>query len=350
MVNQFRLSATTDARLQVRAALIAVCCLLLCTHCAISRAGEAAHYVFFGTERERIREAGFLDTKALAGAQLKYSWRELEPRPGAYDFSAVRNDLAFLSAHGKRLFVQLQDVSFSAKIVNVPKYLRDDPHYHGGAAPQYDIKDDDEAHAVPAGWVALRWDAAVQERFKKLLLALGREFDGRIAGINLPETAIEFGVSGRLFPPGYTPAGYRNAVLANMAALKRAFPKSVTMQYANFMPTEWLPGKDLGFLSSVYRRAAQLKVGVGGPDLLPYRAGQMQHCYPLIRAANGSVPTGVAVQDGNYGAVNPRTGKPNSIADLIAFATDYLRVDYIFWCTEEPYYSQKLVPLLKETR
>ena len=38
------------------------------------------------------------------------------------------------------------------------------------------------------------------------------------------------------------------------------------------------------------------------------------------------------------------------LADLFGFAKDYLRVDYIFWCTEEPFYSQKLLPFLNSGR
>ena len=34
------------------------------------------------------------------------------------------------------------------------------------------------------------------------------------------------------------------------------------------------------------------------------------------------------------------------IAEEIEFAHDYLRADYIFWCTEEPYFSKELVPFM----
>ena len=183
------------------------------------------HYVFFGQERERIREPSFLQTAAFAGAQLKYTWRELEPQPGSYDFAGIRRDLAFLTKNKKRLFLQLQEVTFAPEFNCVPKYLLNDPAYHGGAAQQYDIVKDDEAHATRAGWVARRWDPAVRERFHQLLTALGTEFDGQIEGINLPETAVEFGESGRLFPRGFTPTVYRDAILLTMAALKRAFPE-----------------------------------------------------------------------------------------------------------------------------
>jgi len=64
-----------------------------------------------------------------------------------------------------------------------------------------------------------------------------------------------------------------------------------------------------------------MKVGVGGPDLLPYKPGQMNHCYPLIRECAGKVPTGIAVQDGNYQHQNPKTGQRVTISELVGFAT-----------------------------
>jgi len=304
--------------------------------------------VFFDLDRGRIKEATFLETKAFAGAQLKYTWKELEPQKDRYDFTAIRKDLAFLTAQRKKLFIQLQEVSFSKESILVPKYLQTD-EYHGGVAPQYDIDKDDEATARIAGWVARRWDPLVRDRFQKLLNALGKEFDGRIEGINLPETSIGFGESGKLFPPGYSNELYRDTVIANMKALKKAFPKSVVIQYANFMPGEWLPDTDRAFLKTVYKEAMTAGVGVGGPDLLPFRRGQNNHSYPLITAASGIVPTGIAVQDGNYSDKN-KDGKRLSVPELLKFATEQLKVDYVFWCTEEPYYSKEVIPYLREKR
>ncbi|HEU4833365.1 MAG TPA: hypothetical protein VFS90_03080 [Pyrinomonadaceae bacterium] len=304
------------------------------------------HYVFFNLERERIAEESFLSTSAFEGAQLKYTWRELEPQKDNYDFSAIRKDLAFLNSKGKKLFIQLQDVTFSARRVFVPEYLRA-AEYNDGVAPQYRMVNDDEEHATISGWVARRWDPAVQERFHKLLAALGKEFDGKIEGINLAETSIGFGPTGKLAPKGYTNELYRDAVIANMKALKRAFPKSVVMQYANFMPGEWLPGEDKSYLRSVYKAARDIGVGVGGPDLLPYKRPQLNHAYPLIKDSSGKVPTGIAVQEGNYAEPNPASGQRPTIAELIQFATNDLKVNYVFWCTEEPYYSKEVIPFFK---
>ena len=314
-------------------------------------AKQVHHFVFFGQNRDAVaKDSAFLETAALDGAQITYSWRQLEPEKDAYDFRMIYDDLAFLAAHGKRLFVQLQDVTFSESRIGVPAYLLRDPSYHGGADRQYHIRGEDEDHAVVAGWVARRWDPAVQDRFDRLLAALGAAFDGRIEGINLAETSVEFGNSGRLFPSGFSFEIYRDAIIRNMKALKRAFPRSVAMQYGNFMPGEWRPTNDRGYLRAVYQAATELNVGMGGPDLLPHRRGQSKGSYPLIREVAGLVPTGIAVQDGNFEDINPETGKPVTISELIAFATEKLRVDYVFWGTQEPYYSTQVTPFLRRLR
>lgn len=309
----------------------------------------AHHYVFFGRDREKLLggATSFLETPALEGAQVAYSWRELEPEKDAYDFSDIRDDLAFLTSRRKKLFVQFQDVSFSKTRTNVPNYLLRESQYHGGADKKYTYEGNDKTHPVVDGWTARRWDPAVQKRLRKLLNALGKQFDGRIEGINFAETAVNVVESGPLCPKGFSCEIYRDAIITNMKALKEAFPRSVTIEYANFMPGEWRPTKDKGYLRAVYQAAKELKVGVGGPDLLPYRPGQLGSSYPLIRDASGIVPTGIAVQDGDYDDKDPKTGKRMTIPELIKFATEYLKVDYIFWCTQEPYYSQELIPFVR---
>ena len=161
------------------------CCALPVLLCAgpLTAAG-LHHYVFFAQERERITEPSFLQSK-FEGAQLKYVWRELEPQKNHYNFEDIQHDLAYLQSHGKKLFIQIQDCSFALNIRPFPRYLLEDASYHGGADKQYG---EDNS---PYGWMARRWDKAVQERFQRLLLALGDEFDGRIEGINLPETAFD---------------------------------------------------------------------------------------------------------------------------------------------------------------
>ena len=318
---------------------------------SVPAAKRVHHYVFFGQDREQIKETkSFLETPAFEGAQVRYTWRQLEPEQDKYDFSMIREDLKFLKSKGKKLWIQFQDVTFSPQRINIPKYLLDDPKYNGGADKQYRSRDKNDEHAEHEGWMARRWDPAVQERMHKLFAALGKEFDGRVEGINLAESSIGVGQTGKLFPKGFTYEIYREAVIANMKALKRAFPKSIAMVYANFMPGEWRPSHDKGYLRAVYGAARETKVGVGGPDLKPYNPGHMGNSYSLISEVAGTVPVGIAVQDGNYAHVNPKTGNRVTIAELLKFGTDELKLDYIFWCTEEPYYSQELIPFMRATK
>ncbi|HUP89371.1 MAG TPA: hypothetical protein VM100_08475 [Longimicrobiales bacterium] len=299
------------------------------------------HYVYFNLDRARIRDASFLATTAIEGAQIKYTWRQLEPEAGVYDFSAIREDLQFLTDHKKKLFIQLQDVSFDSARINVPTYLLTDPQYHGGIAPQRENES-----SRNAGWAARRWDVAVQRRMHLLYQALGKEFDGKIEGITLPETSLVFGDDTVPRPEGFNNARYRDAVIENMTAFKRAFPKSVAMQYLNFMPGKWDNGEGTGYLREVFEAAERIGIAVGGPDLMPYKAGQMRNSYPLLRASKGT-RKGLAVQDGNLEHINPRTKARVTLNEILEFATDYLGLYYIFWQNEEPSYTNKVLPLLQ---
>src|SRR5437763_11223640 len=154
-----------------------------------SRAEVVHHYVYLGMDREKLAEPGFIDVKGVEGFQVKYLWKQLEQGKDNYAFDDIRADLKLLLAKGKKLFIQVQDSSFTLNSIPVPKYLQTDPAYHGGVAQQMDGPEDKPEAAKPYGYVARRWDPAVRERFHKLLFTLGKEFDGKIEGINLPETA-----------------------------------------------------------------------------------------------------------------------------------------------------------------
>ena len=78
---------------------------------------------------------------------------------------------------------RLQDATFNPQYCGIPKYLLTD-EYDGGSIPQFD------ENGETVGWVAKRWNPKVQERFALLLKALGKEFDGKVEGINLQESAI----------------------------------------------------------------------------------------------------------------------------------------------------------------
>lgn len=291
------------------------------------------HFVYFARDRDAIRGHPLLTSNRFSGAQIMYPWRELEPRRGRYDFSDIRKDLDYLAEHDKQLFIQLQDASFWPRYKPVPRYLLDED-YDGGATEQY-FED-----GTVDGWVAKRWSPEVQTRFAALMDALGKEFDGEIAGINLQESAI--GVSAET-DPSFSPETYAAGLKANMTALKAAFPTSVTMQYANFMPGEWLPWEDEGYLRGIYAHGEAIGVGLGTPDLLMTRKGQLNHPLAMMHEGTFTAPLGIAIQDGNYiGATNSDAqvaDRVSLVPKLHAFAADFLEVDYMFWVNQAPYFE-----------
>ncbi|MCJ7717722.1 MAG: hypothetical protein MUO54_14545 [Anaerolineales bacterium] len=297
------------------------------------------HYIFFSRDRELIHDSSFYSISGIDGAQITYVWKQLEPRKNTYDFSEIEADLDFLNSKGKKLFIQIQDVTFSSSRILTPNYMLNDTTYHGGSDPQY--WEDDDGKLVKGGWVARRWDTAVANQYRELLVALAKKFDGRIEGINIPETAIDIVDPEGRYPMAYSDSIYIEELKKTMLTLSTHFKQSVPILYANFMP-----GDSKANLNELYEYAEEIGLGMGGPDIKVYRKGQMENSYPLIRDIAGKVPIGLAVQDGNYSIRNPKTDRQVTISEILEFAQNYLMVDYIFWCTEEPYYSEQVLPLL----
>lgn len=295
------------------------------------------HFVYFARDRELIKDHPLLSHTMFDGAQIMYSWRELEPEQDKYDFSILKQDYEYLRKHNKKLFIQLQDVTFNPRYKPVPDYLLTEI-YGGGMVLQYN--DDDSQ----AGWVAKRWDKRVRERFSLLLQALGKIFDGKIEGINLQETAIQVKDS------SFSEVAYIAGLKENMRSLRKAFPESITMIYANFTPGEWLPWNDKGYLRSLYQYGEEIGVGLGGPDLMVTRKGQLNHALKFMHEGQYSVPLGIAVQDGNYfgktgDEKDDTTGRsrPNLVPLLHAFAKDFLKINYMFWSNQEPYFEEDVL-------
>ena len=55
----------------------------------------------------------------------------------------------------------------------------------------------------------------------------------------------------------------------------------------------------------------------------------------------------MAVQDGNLEEVNPATGRRVTVAELYRYAVQELHLNYIFWGTEEPFYTNAVLPFLR---
>jgi len=277
-----------------------------------------------------------LSRSDVSGVQIVYNWRSLEPRKDEYDFSAIERDLAIADGAGKALFVQLQDRFFLPQARHIPDYLLQEPEYGGGLARQNDYAG--EGQPAGSGWVSRQWDPAVRGRFQKLIAALAQRFDGRIYGLNLPESAADF--DEKRPPKGFTCDGYFDGTIENLEFARKAFAKSAVVQYVNFWPCEW--NNDRNYMSRSFAFAAENGVGLGGPDIVPYRKGQMKNAYPFFNRYRGKLPVvAMAVQEPTLTYTNPQTGKRFTKAEIIAFAEDYLGVNIIFWTTEAPWLREQ---------
>ena len=104
---------------------------------------------------------------------------------------------------------------------------------------------------------------------------------------------------------------------------------------------------DKGYLESLYQFASENNIGMGGPDIKIYKKAQMDHSYQFLKKFSNDIRTGIAVQWGNYEEINPKTGKQVTVEEIYYFGNDEIGLDYIFWCTQEPYYTDHLIPFLK---
>jgi hypothetical protein len=265
-----------------------------------------------------------------------YNWKSLEAAKEQYDFSKIEADLKILDGMHKKMFIQVQDRFFSVGDKNVPAYLMQDAVYGGGVAPQSDNAGENQP--VGSGWVAEQWNPNLRKQFQKLLRALALQFDGRVYGVNLPETSAELDI--KHDHTGFGCDKYFNAELENMKFARSVFRKSYVVQYVNFWPCEW--DNDHHYMSRIFEYAAQNNIGLGGPDIVPGNKAQMRNSYPFFHQYKDRlVLVAMAVQEPTLTYTNPETGKPFTKEEFQRFGRDYLGAKIIFWSASAPWLRTK---------
>jgi hypothetical protein len=295
-------------------------------------ATAAPQNYLFADSDDLEKIAALIKRPDIRGVQVVYSWKTLETAKDRYDFTRIEHDLRFLEALDRKLFIQLQDRFFEIGHKNVPQYLMQEPEYGGGLVPQVDHPGENQP--VGHGWATQQWNPAVRERYQRLIKALADEFDGRAAGINLPESAIDIDKDNDR--TGFTCEKYFAAQLENVAYARKVFSKSHVVQYVNFWPCEW--NNDHEFMSRAFEFAHRNRIGLGGPDIVPYKKAQMKNSYPFFNQYKGKLPlVAMAVQEPTLTYTHPDTKRPFTRDEFVAFAEDYLGVNIIFWTTATPW-------------
>ena len=273
------------------------------------------HYVTIGRHelRSGVNVSAVLG-KGVTGVQLRYSWANLEPEEGRYDFSVIERDLEAVERARLQLVAVIQDKSFNQE-VPTPAYLRDEHTLRG-----------------KRGYTAVRWDPVVVERMNRLVEAIGKRFDchPNFEGIAFQETALSVDQAA-LQQAGYTPEKYRDALARTLEAATRSLPTSRVFWYMNF-----LPGQQQ-YIAEIADRVAGSGVVMGGPDILPDNPALTRRTYPLYERFSDRMKLFGSMQPDSYR--HPRAGRAQggdddefwSMEDLFLFARDELHVDYVFW-------------------
>jgi hypothetical protein len=119
---------------------------------------------------------------------------------------------------------------------------------------------------------------------------------------------------------------------------RAAFNTSHVVQYVNFWPCEW--DNDQLYMERFFDAAVESRIGIGGPDIVPWRQAQMKNSYPFFNRLHDELPlVAMAVQGATLSYTNPDTGKPFTRQDFIDFARDYLGVDIVFWTEAAPWFG-----------
>lgn len=295
-----------------------------------TRNGEIENYLYVSADDFEAAKP-LLRRSDIKGVQIIYSWASLEPTRNQYDFTKLDNDLNFIKSLNKELFIQLQDRTFSNRWKGVPRYIQNDPEYSGGTVKKEE----------GSGWIAAQWNSNVRARYQSLISALALKYDGKIRGINLPETATD--LADNSTSAGFNCDKYFDAEIENARFAANAFKKSSVVLYSNFWPCEWANSKN--YMQRTFDYAVKYQFGIGGPDVLPYKLGQMKNSYSFLNRYKGQlVLVAFAVQEPDLDYINPMTQNITTKDEQIAFARDYLGANIIFWAASSPWLKEGTEP------
>lgn len=278
-------------------------------------------------------------TPALRGVQIRYTWAELETSYGVYNFTSIDKRLAELAAQNKRLVIILQMKSFDPKIVPVPDYLKA-ADYEGGI-----FTFSKNGDTTINGYNIKLWNSNVLSRMIKLLQALGNRYNSHpfFEGIGLTETSMGYPITP--LTSTQTDGFFTNLLTANKRMREEFFPNTMTFQFTNYPRP---------ILESFIGNLSAMGAGLGGPDtfieepglLYPGNAWSPKGVYNYYPEVSGIIPLTPSVMQSNYKNTKwDGTGYEPTVLELLTFARDNLKANYIFW-TRDPVYFPKVLEML----
>ncbi len=271
-------------------------------------------------------------TPALRGMQVRYSWAELEKSFGVYDFTSIEKRLSELTARNKRLIIILELKSWGTDTDLVPDYLKA-ATYEGGV-----FAFSSDGSATITGNNIKLWNPKVRDRLAALISALGKRFNSHeyFEGIGFTETSMGY----PLKPLTDTKkADYYSSLLVLNKKMRASFPNTMTFQLTNSPRT---------FLTTLVDDLKGMGSALGCPDVfiedpgLNY-PGTPPGLYKYYPKNSGLMPLIVKVEPANYRDTRwDNKGHQPTVSELLNFAQDNLKVNYIFWVRDLAYYKKVL--------
>jgi len=266
------------------------------------------HYLLLYLNHSKDQLNDVRNEQHVQGVQIRYEWRNLEPRRGEYDFSEIEADLRTLASMPtpKRLVIQILDRQFHTtdRYKAAPRYIVDTPSLG--------------VSRTKNGYVANIWRPAVMDRKIALYRALAARFDHEpyFEAISNSESAPGFGTT---TPPSHYS---RQAMAAQtkrlMTEAQAAFQQTNVILFANSL---------VGELDGLLDHCVNSRCALGGPDVKPARPTQAAQYITRNRLNRGTVPIMFSVQSPNLGPEAHR----NTPQEIYDYAMRDLGATHLFW-------------------
>jgi hypothetical protein len=283
----------------------------LATAAAGTRKFHSGHWIVMGRGADSISLMQQSIKPGVVGMVKRYTWRDLEPSQGKYDFSGMQADLNWAASSGMHMIFIIEDKTFTIE--------RPDPSYLDKLTPRNRA----------GGYTVIRWNPTVVTRFNALTKAIGAKFDSNknFEGLATQETALGLD-SPVLKQFGYTPEKYRDSYINILTAASQNMPTSRVFWLMNFLVG------DQAYIGNIAAAVAPKGVIMGGPDVWPDNKSLQSKVYPFYTQFYKKMPLFGQVENVCYSEPHMTSGfktKYWTMTELFNYARTKLHVSYMFW-------------------
>lgn len=272
------------------------------------------HYVAIRYLTNPVDENGrklVKDNPYITGYKMHVVWSEIETAKDVYDFSVIEDLIKMAESDNKKLLIHIQDRLFGRNSnPYLPSYMLG-KEYEGGWFNS----------TISGASYGKIWLPAYQNRWNKLLRAIGEAFDDNltVAGIIVSESSMNTKTE------GYDKTGHHAWIKSMNTTMSVYAPNTIFFQYVNWGFTE--DEREMLMKHIV----EDCNNGFGGPDIMnaePRWGGITKYVLKnafgsYYSAYKGIAPICTENQSGGYYANDAKT--------LFDYAVDEVGVHFLPW-------------------